>query len=60
MKFDKYGIAKIPKESSRGLSLGLLTALGAGMLGNALLDLTRVTNRTNGVLDDLRIYDAKI
>ena len=55
MIFNKHGIAKMPKESSRGLSLGLLTgfigasiglALGAGILGASLFDLTRVTDRT--------------
>ena len=45
MKFDKNGIAKIPKEPSRGLSLGYLTgfigaaiglSIGASLLGSTL------------------------
>lgn len=51
MKFDKNGIAKVPKESRMsGISLGLVSsyigasiglALGAGILGNTLLGIDK-------------------
>jgi len=45
LKFDKHGIAKIPKEKSRGITLGLIggfigaavgLSIGASLLGNTL------------------------